>query len=112
MKRINPIIALLLFSLVFAASCRKDKAPKGIVRVVNLKGEAVAGAAVLMHAHDIPAKPGDYEFKGETDAAGEFLMEAKYEGIYTIDAAKDTLTGYNRIKLEKNKTIEQTVILQ
>jgi hypothetical protein len=112
MKKFNPIIALLLFSLVFAASCRKETAPKGIIKVVNLKGEAVAGAGVLMHAYDIPAKPGDYEFKGVTDAAGEFHMEAKYEGIYTIDAIKDSLTGYNRIKLEKNKTAEQKVILQ
>lgn len=127
MKTFNRILLSAIISLVVFSACRRQGPAKGIVTVVDKDNKPIYNATVNLHARDIPApsKPGEIEATETTDASGKAAFEFPNEAIFTIDAYivetvtdsilgtyKDTLRGTSSIRLEKDKTVEETVVIR
>lgn len=127
MKTLNRIFLLVIISLALFSACRRQGPAKGIVTVVDKDNKPIYNATVNLHARDIPApsKPGEIEATQTTDASGKAAFEFPNEAIFTIDAYIvetvtdsilgtyiDTLRGTSSIRLEKDKTVEETVIIR
>lgn len=127
MKTFNRIFLYFVFATIAFSACKRQGPAKGIVTVVDKDKKPVYNATVNLHARDIPApsKPGEIEATQTTDASGKASFEFPNEAIFTIDAYivktvtdsilgtyKDTLRGTSSIRLEKDKTVEETVIIR
>ncbi|MFN7013884.1 MAG: hypothetical protein ACK4ON_06405 [Bacteroidia bacterium] len=118
---------LAIISIVVLSACRRQGPAKGIVTVVDKNNKPVYNATVNLHARDIPApsKPGEIEATQTTDASGKAAFEFANDAIFTIDAYivetvndsilgtyQDTIRGTSSIRLEKDKTVEETVVIR
>ncbi len=127
MKTFNRLFLFAVISTVILSACRRQGPAKGIVTVVDKNNKPVYNATVNLHARDIPApsKPGELEATQTTDASGKAAFEFPNDAIFTIDAYivetvtdsilgtyKDTLKGTSSIRLEKDKTVEETVVIR
>jgi hypothetical protein len=127
MKTLNRILLFLVFVTLAFNACKRQGPAKAIITVVDKDKKPVYNATVNLHARDIPApaKPGQIEATQTTDASGKASFEFPNEAIFTIDAYyvttvtdsilgtyKDTLRGTSSIRLEKDKTVEETVVIR
>jgi hypothetical protein len=107
MKNIFVILAICLGMAAFVSSCKKDKAPKAVVTVVNTAGDVVAGATVKIYSdpryyNEIVVNGTDTSYMYDpvgyydpdlhelydiqtTNSAGQTEHEFKYESIYNVE---------------------------
>jgi hypothetical protein len=113
LRNISILSLLLVFTLAFSA-CKKDGPTGCVITIKDLKERPVKGAAVLLHAKDMPEekKEGDLVWKQTTDAQGKAYFEIPLEAIYTIEATKSSLYGKGRVRLKPNEVVEETVIIE
>ncbi|MBA3901606.1 MAG: hypothetical protein H0X62_15620 [Bacteroidetes bacterium] len=114
MKRIFAAFSFVLLISIMASGCKKDEPTGCIITAKDLSDKPVVGANIYLHAKDIapPKKEGDFEYKGKTDSQGKAYFDIPLEAIYTIEAVKDSISGFSRIRLRKGETVEESVILE
>ena len=115
---------LVLFSLAimsFFPSCEKNKETIGVIIVKDTDGNPVAGATVVLHLDSLSVNPQGNLYNSEelkkniTDANGRAEFSYDLEAVFQIYARKvvgnDLLTGYNVIRLLREKEVAQEVII-
>lgn len=107
--------------VITAFSCNKIGPAKAIVKVVDANNKPVSGATVRLHADELDGVKDPNSVEKVSGASGLTQFEFKNEAIWSIDATyisvisdstgtyTDTLKGKGIIRLEKDKTVEQTV---
>ena len=110
-------VLALVISSVFI-SCEKAKDTIGIIIVKNTSGETIPGATVTLHRDGAISQQNtttnpDLRKTNTTDANGRAEFTYELEAIFQVDVAKtdgnNTYTGTNVIRLEREKTVTQTV---
>jgi len=115
-----PILMLAL--AVGFGGCKKPADTKAIITVLDGDGMPVEGAYVKLFANPVPPLQPDYsrlDMEGYTAVSGK--VEFNYTDFYKqgqagfavldILAQMDTLTGQGIIRIEEEKTNEETVTL-
>ena len=109
---------------VTAPSCNKIGPAKGNVKVVDENNNPISGATVTLHAEEIQTPRQTNSSSKQTDAGGYAQFEFKNEAIWTIEAFhvittsdslgtyNDTIYGKGLLRLEKDKTVEETVTVK
>lgn len=115
----------MLVSLFFTVSgCEKDKHTIATILIVNAEGQAVPGVSVRLYAvsSQTPAPPNAIRFDTTqiTNGTGkvsfdfsEFYKKGQ-AGFVVLDilASKGAQTGDGIIKIEEEKTTEETIIIE
>ena len=116
---------LVLFSLAimsFFPSCEKNKETIGVIIVKDTDGNPVAGATVVLHLDSLSVSPQGNLYNSEelkktniTDTNGRAEFSYDLEAVFQIYARKvvgnDLLTGYNVIRLLRQKEVAQEVVI-
>lgn len=109
---------------VTAPSCNKIGPAKGNVKVVDENNSPVPGATVTLHANEIQTPRQTNSSSKQTDDAGYAQFEFKNEAIWTVEAFhvittsdslgtySDTIYGKGLLRLEKDRTVEETVTVK
>jgi hypothetical protein len=118
------VIAVLLIGTVFSSSgCRKKKDTIAIIHVRDTAGSPVSGALVRLDGNSsLPPGQGGNEnlhLSATSDGAGSatFNFNEVYQlgqaGVAVVDvtAEKDGMEGSGIIKVEQEKTSEETVFI-
>ena len=119
-RALTGALVLALVTLVIPA-CNKPKSTKAIITVKKDDGTVVADAYVKLYANPQQplADPHRLDMEKHTDAAGkaEFDYSDFYKkgqsGFAVLDilCTSDTLVGEGIIKIEEEKTNEQTIVI-
>ena len=120
-------LALSLIVVSFS-NCKKPGPTKAVITVTYEDKVPASGAKVLLHAKDVPTgtSVGEISDSTNTDASGTATFEFKNEAVFTIEASLiktvyDTTTstyidtlyfGTGTVRMEPNKTVEETVIIR
>lgn len=115
----------MLVSLFFAISgCKKDKHTIATILVVNAQGQAVPGASVRLYAvssqNPAPANAIRFDTTQITNGTGkvsfdfsEFYKKGQAGfAVLDIAASKGVQTGDGIIKIEEEKTTEETITIE
>ncbi|HRH37335.1 MAG TPA: hypothetical protein PK760_03260 [Flavobacteriales bacterium] len=112
---------VLAFVAVVIPACNKPKSTKAVITVKKEDGSVVPDAYVKLYANpQFPfADPHRLDMEAHTDAAGkaEFDYSDFYKkgqsGFAVLDilCTSDTLVGEGIIKIEEEKTNEETVVI-
>jgi hypothetical protein len=109
--------------LLSSTGCRKKKDTIAKIYVRDVAGEAVSGATVRLSAEDTDPNNGNQtvalDKTATTNASGEatFNFNDVYQlgqagvAVLDIDAQKDGMSGSGIIKIEQEKTSEETVFI-
>ncbi len=106
---------LSILLLVFAvSSCKKENPTYSFtVRVINEEGVGLPNMFVEASA-DVPNSLAD--FTGKTDENGEITFTYQYEAVLKVRATRGSnppsWMGCNFVKLEANKEVPVTVVVQ
>lgn len=102
MKYFVAIIAIML------VACRPPAKPKCIVRVIDLNGTVVPGAAVNLTA---PVANSVVSATGETGASGTVEFEFENPVIMNVIATKDGMSGTGLAKMEEDEVTNVEVTI-
>ena len=121
LNRIFKSLILGVFALVISStfiSCQKAKDTIGIIIVKDTNNNTVSGATVTLHRdgeisqQNTTTNP-DLRKTNITDANGRAEFTYELEAIFQVDVEKidgnNIYTGANVIRLEREKTVTQTV---
>lgn len=120
-KNFKPVIliTLILFTVFGIGSCQKAKDTIGVVVVKDSNGNLISGATVVLHLDSLAENQQGNFYNSNlrktdiTDASGRAEFTYDLEAIFQISVQKtqgnNTLTGYNVIRLLKEKTVTQEV---
>lgn len=108
---INYLLIIIITASIAVTGCKRPEKPEAVITVTTADDKPVSGATVFLHANDVPDKPGDKEYTGTTDAAGQAYFKFDLEAIYTIEATKDSLYGMGTVRLEMDEIAKKTVIV-
>ena len=108
----------IIFTIIslMMMSCAKEKDTIGIVKVVNVNGNPISGATVVLNQQN--GAPGtdpidNLRQEKTTDNTGKAEFTYTYEAILDVTVSKvdgnDTYTGSNVIRLLRGKTVTQVV---
>ncbi len=81
-------VVLLVVTMVFSSSCKKDPMVHGKITVVDTSGVPVSAATVVLSS-----PTGTVAYSNITDASGVALFDIKLPAIFDIRATKTTLSG-------------------
>ncbi len=102
---------LLVFSFVFATSCRKNTECKATVTVIDrATGKVVPSVKVRLYANIAPK--GQVEDIQTTASDGKATFTFKLQAIFDIEVTGKTCDGGCIVKLEPGKTVEQTTYVK
>jgi hypothetical protein len=117
--------ALVLILSMFAInSCKKDKETIATVLVVNEDGAPVPGASVRLYSvpSESPPPPNALRFDTTQVTNGTGKVSFDFSDFYKkgqagfavldIEAVKGSLSGEGIIKIEEEKTTEETVTIE
>ena len=121
LNRIFKPLILGVFALVISStfiSCQKAKDTIGIIIVKDTNNNTIPGATVTLHRdgeisqQNTTTNP-DLRKTNITDANGRAEFTYELEAIFQVDVEKidgnNIYTGANVIRLEREKTVTQTV---
>lgn len=115
---------MVICSLFAIHSCKKDKQTIATVLVVNSDGEPVPGATVRLYAvpSETPPPPNAIRFDTTqvTNGTGKVTFDFSdfYEkgqagfAVLDIEASKGSESGEGIIKIEEEKTTEESVTIE
>lgn len=118
------LVSIAFSSIVlFNSCCKKPTPPKATVKVVDEKGNPVAGAMITIQANEgnsVYFKDGVKNSDiAQSDEAGQSRYEFRYEAIYNVkvvkqkDYSNSTIkTGTGVLVLKEDKTCEETIIIR
>jgi hypothetical protein len=124
MKNIRFIVVMLLaIGMNFGiTSCKKEEPTVASIKVVNTSGDAISGAFVRLFGTSTttPSRTNILDDTIYTNAAGiaNFDYTDYFElgqagfAVLDIDVTYETFTGTGTLKIEAEKTNNETVILQ
>jgi hypothetical protein len=113
---------LLLAMAAGLGGCKKEKDTKAVITVLDGNGMPVVLAHVKLFANPVPPLSSDFSRLNKEDSTGtdgkvtfdytDFYKQGQ-AGFAVLDilAQKDTLTGQGIIRIEEEKTNEETVTL-
>ncbi len=116
--------AALLFILGAGLSaCKKEKATKAVITVLDTAGAVVPGAYVKLYANPVdPIMPNFTRLTKEGTTSSDGKVTFDYSEFYKrgqagfavldIMAKKDSLSGAGIIRIEEEQTNEETVVLK
>ena len=100
---------LVIATLFFAPSCKKDEPGKAIITVVDSLNIPVFGAVVNLNSDNNP-KPGIVKDKKTTDNNGRTYHEFPLEVILQVEVTKDAMVfPKSNIHIIPGETAEITV---
>ena len=114
MKKINVIVFGLLVAGVI--SCKKTGPAEAVITVHTPQSQPIEGARVILRQDSITNPntgiQADVYKEQYTGASGETFFKFDNEAVLNIEVSKDTLSENNEyVRLEQNKTVRKTVIL-
>lgn len=122
MRRFFLNTLLVAVSVLMLPACNKEKPTKAVITVVDEAGRPVAGATVRLYANPAfpPKEPTRLDKQGVTFSSGwvEFDYSEFYKqgqagfAVLDITATKDGFSGTGIIKIEEERTNEETVVLK
>jgi hypothetical protein len=124
MKNVKFIVIMLLaIGITFGvSSCKKEDPTVASIKVVNTSGEAISGASVRLYGTSTttPPRTNILDDTLYTNAAGianfdytdYFKLGQAGFAVLDIDVSYETFTGVGILKVEAEKTNNETVILQ
>jgi|ERR1019366_687914 hypothetical protein len=104
-------VMLLLLTVTFSTSCKKDKTTHGKVTVVDSANVPVSAAKVLLAA---PSANGQKSYTGTTDGSGLASFDIPLPAIWDVTVTKGLLTGTGILRLDTDqlgKTVTTTIIV-
>ena len=118
MKKIIFSFILLAFVALLAltqTSCKKKKATQAQITIVDSRNQPVIGATVFVNSNN-NNPPGIVNDTQVSDSKGKTYHTFKDEAILQVEVTKKsttaaTLTGYGILRLEENKTVELTIVV-
>lgn len=120
-KNFKPVIliTLILFTVFGIGSCQKAKDTIGVIVVKDSNGNLISGATVVLHLDSLAENQQGNFYNSNlrktdiTDASGRAEFTYDLEAILQVSVQKtqgnNTLTGFNVIRLLKEKTVTQEV---
>ena len=114
--KITRIIFAFLFITSIFSSCTKEKDTIGIIKVINLNGNTIQGATVVLDQNN--GQPGNEDIdklrqEALTDASGRAEFKYTYEAILDVEVDYENgntiYEGSGVIRLLRGKTETQTI---
>lgn len=116
-------VALLFILGAGLSACKKEKATKAVITVLDTAGAVVPGAYVKLYANPVgPIMPNFTRLTKEGTTSSDGKVTFDYSEFYKrgqagfavldIMAKKDSLSGAGIIRIEEEQTNEETVVLK
>lgn len=113
------LITLVVSTMLSISSCQKAKDTVGVIIVKDPNGNLISGATVVLHLDSLSENQQGNFYNMSlrktdiTDVNGRAEFTYDLEGIFQVSVQKtqgnNTLTGYNVIRLLKEKIVTQEV---
>jgi hypothetical protein len=109
------VVALLAMAFVLPTACNKSKDSVAVITVVDSLSFPISGALVKLNNY---AKKGNYSnltylpSSQTTGADGKAYFHFPLEAVLTAEVSKGYLKVIDIVRLKKDDTVNQTIILK